>query len=290
MLRVNDEATLRCNLCGHEELALSIEISKPDRFEAHVIYKNGIRFAPRRWLRCKRCDVAMQVVPCTMRAGLEAIADNYYQVDFGNIDLRVRQQKILSLPAEESDNAIRVARVLAIIENYRSAWIKPDSRLRALDFGAGLGVFPIVFSRAAREMAIDLDMHLVETDTRALALLREIPGITLHEGIYDQNIHEGYNIIFMNKVLEHLSDPVDWVSSLKRALVPSGLIYVEVPSTRCLEIDRASNELGSLHFNLFSTKAIEYLANLTSLVLLTCEEVNDPSGKLTCYAAFTNTV
>jgi hypothetical protein len=39
-------------------------------------------------------------------------------------------------------------------------------------------------------MAIDLDMHFVETDTRAFALLREIPGVTLHECLYDSNSHE----------------------------------------------------------------------------------------------------
>jgi 2-polyprenyl-3-methyl-5-hydroxy-6-metoxy-1,4-benzoquinol methylase len=285
MMEVNDTTALRCNLCGHEELAQRLEITKPDRFEAYVIANHEIGYVPRRWLRCTRCDVAMQVVPWDMRVGLGAIADNYYEVDFGNIDLRIRQQKILSLPVVASDNARRVARVIALIETYRPAW----THLKALDFGSGLGVFPIVFARAAREKAIDLDMHLVETDTRALALLREIPIVTLHEGLYDPNSHEGYNVIFMNKVLEHLNDPVDWILSLKRALIPTGLIYVEVPSTRSLELDPTSNELGSLHFNLYGAKAMEYLAGLTSSVLLVCEEVNDPSGKLTCYAVFTNT-
>jgi hypothetical protein len=90
----------------------------------------------------------MQVIPLNMRAGLEAIAVNYYEVDFGNIDLRMRQQNILSLPVVASDNARRVARVIALIETYRPAWTRPEAKLRALDFGAGLGVFPIAFARA----------------------------------------------------------------------------------------------------------------------------------------------
>lgn len=192
MMEVNDTTALRCNLCGHEELAQRIEITKPDRFEAYVISNHEIGHVPRRWLRCKRCDVAVQIIPKDMRVGLGAIADNYYEVDFGNIDLRIRQQKILSLPVVASDNARRVARVIALIETYRPAWTRPEAKLKALDFGSGLGVFPIVFARAAREMAIDLDMHLVETDTRALALLREIPRVTLHEGLYAPNSHAGY--------------------------------------------------------------------------------------------------
>lgn len=290
MIEVNDAAKLRCNLCGYEKLAQRVEITKPDRFEAHVISTRKISYTSRRWLRCLRCDVAMQVIPLDMRAGLGEIAENYYEVDFGSVDLRVRQQKILSIPFVASDNSNRVTRLMGLIETHRPEWVRPGAKLKALDFGSGLGVFPISFAKAVRDRAIDLEMHLVETDQRALALLREIPEVTLHEGLYDPANHEGYSIIFMNKVLEHLSDPVHWIVSLKRALVPTGLLYVEVPSTRCLELDPMSSELGSLHFNLFSSKAMGFLAHQSASILLACEEINDPSGKRTCYAIFTNAV
>lgn len=287
-MTANKAKVLQCNLCGCNDLISRLEITQPDRFEAHVLSKSGIKYAAREWLVCTRCKVAVHDIEDEMRAGLNAISSEYYEIDFGNIDLHVRQQRILSLPKGTSDNKCRVDRTLKILKSFRNFWTVPSFRLKALDFGSGLGVFPIAFGKELRMDNIDLDLHLVETDPRALQLLQEIPEVTVHPGSFNVVDHNNYHIIFMNKVLEHLGEPIQWITTLKKALVPNGLLYVEVPSLRCLDAEPSSGELGSLHFNLYGREAFEFIARSTSMKILECEEVNDPSGKLTCYCVLTN--
>jgi 2-polyprenyl-3-methyl-5-hydroxy-6-metoxy-1,4-benzoquinol methylase len=287
-MTVEKTKVLQCNLCGCDNLIPRLEITQPDRFEAYVLLKNGIKHTSRGWLVCRTCKVAVQDIADEMRAGLNAISSEYYEIDFGNIDLHARQQRILSLPEGISDNKCRVDRTVTILKSFRKLWALPSFRLKVLDFGSGLGVFPIVFGSELRSEKIDLDLHLVETDPRALRLLQEIPDVTVHAGSFNAVEHNNYHIIFMNKVLEHLGEPLQWISTLKKALVPNGLLYVEVPSLRCLDGETSSNELGSLHFNLYGREVFEFIAHRTSMKILECEEVNDPSGKLTCYCVLSN--
>lgn len=277
-----------CNLCRHDELDIRLEINEPDRFEAYVLSKSAIEYTARLWLTCNRCDVAVQSIASDMQAGLNAIANEYYAVDFGDIDLKVRQSRILGLPNGTSDNRNRIIRAMTFIKSYRHHWISPSSKLKVLDFGSGLGVFPIAFAKETNLAGISLDLHLVETDPRAIQLLKEIPNASLHEGLYKPQDHNNYDLIFMNKVLEHLSDPLQWILTIKKALAPEGLLYVEVPSKRSLLLDPKTDALGSLHFNLYDRAALSFLAHRASFEMLECEEVDEPSGKLTCYAVFEN--
>lgn len=278
-----------CNVCDSKLSAVVLKIDKPDRFEAHICATGELKYECRQWMHCQECEAAVNVTSKDIRRALDAIADSYYEIDFGNIDLKERQRKILALDPKNSDNHNRVQRINDLFNEHSKNWALGE-RIRGLDFGSGLGVFPVALMRLATRLGKPLDLHLVESDPRALEVLREIPQVQIHPGLYDESDHNQYDVIFMNKVLEHLGSPVGWVRLLARRLSADGLFYVEVPSVRCLSGNPDSGELGSLHFNLYSLKTLSFIASVCGLNMVAAEEVDDPSGKKTCYALYRKSV
>ena len=68
----------------------------------------------------------------------------------------------------------------------------------------------------------------VETHTLLREYCQEI-GIETFESI-EQCPSQSYDCLFMFFVLEHLSNPIDFLANLKRLLKPNGLIFIVVPN------------------------------------------------------------
>lgn len=108
--------------------------------------------------------------------------------------------------------------------------IKPymgSKAIRVLDVGAGRG-----FICDALRMRLDtaFEYHFIEHDDQAV---REIegrnPGISVHRVTSDFPT-EKYDLIFLNHVIEHVSDPQKFLERFKSALLPEGLLYLETPN------------------------------------------------------------
>jgi 2-polyprenyl-3-methyl-5-hydroxy-6-metoxy-1,4-benzoquinol methylase len=280
--------TKKCNICGCFNLTIEKLIVQPDRFEQFAIKKWGLEFNPRQWLLCNDCRVVTQYIPPNIQTHLEKIANQYYAIDLPGVDLIERQSKILNLPKELSDNQNRIQRVERIITKYRASKSGEVTKIKMLDFGSGLGVFPIALLASEIWRNTVPEIHLVETDALAIKLLETIPNAILHDGNFQPDDHVGYNFVFMVKVLEHMKDPLQWVSRMLKTLELSGVLYVEVPSSESLRLEPHDNSLGSLHFNLFNRYAFQKICELTNSNLVEFDEFVEPSGKLTCYCLIAN--
>lgn len=125
----------RCALCAGQDARELLHIDQPDRFE------QSIGVAPqgyvRRWIECEQCGGATNVLPEESALRLAALRAAYYEVDFMGSDIGEKYRRVMSMPAGQSDNAGRVARVMDFVRRWSGAPARP----RVMDIGAGTGVF-----------------------------------------------------------------------------------------------------------------------------------------------------
>jgi 2-polyprenyl-3-methyl-5-hydroxy-6-metoxy-1,4-benzoquinol methylase len=268
-----------CAVCGAVADRELLQITQPDRFERHLgISADGY---VRRWIECSSCGAATNVYQPGIRERLDELAAGYYEVDFAGSSIADKFDKIVALPPEKSDNAQRVERILAFLRGWRTT---PGQPRRVLDIGAGTGVFLWRFLElAGRE---GWSGTSVEPDPIAAAHLRQLRGFEVVESVFNASRGlKDFDLVTLNKVVEHLADPVALLREAATALRPAGVMYVEVPDKLTAQ-HRAPNDniLGALHCHLYDPASVAILLSRAGLMPLRVERVFDPSGKLTIAA------
>lgn len=268
-----------CPLCGGQLGENLLVITVPDRFEvAAGISGDGYK---RQWSLCDRCGAAVNVMKKSDEEQLNAYSSNYYEVDLGG-NISGKYEMVMGLPAEKSDNAGRVTRVI----DYLSAvWGSPHDR-KVLDIGSGLGVFLAKFSEMSKGLG---PCHLtgVEPDPDAAVHLRELALFDVYEGVFGDDFDQtNFDLITLNKVLEHVNKPHELLSNIHgRLSSEGGVLYVEVPDLLTIKYrDPSDNILGALHKHLYDLPSLTRLLQKTGFEVLQAGRVVEPSGKLTSYA------
>jgi 2-polyprenyl-3-methyl-5-hydroxy-6-metoxy-1,4-benzoquinol methylase len=225
----------------------------------------------------------MNVLPDESRRLLPQVESAYYAIDFQDSSIAEKFEKIIALDPARSDNAMRVERVLAFCDRWFSA-SRGLSALRALDVGAGIGVFP---ARFLERSGPRWSMTAVESDPLAAGHLKGLRRFDVVEDVFPSENDLGhFQLVTLNKVVEHFARPVELLQSIVPSLDPkSALIYIEVPD-KATVVSRASDDniLGALHRHLYDLKSLLVLIEAAGLVALQVERIVDPSGKLSVFA------
>jgi 2-polyprenyl-3-methyl-5-hydroxy-6-metoxy-1,4-benzoquinol methylase len=202
-----------------------------------------------------------------------AYVDATYQDEAG---IHRMFERIIALPREKSDNAGRIERVHEFIRGRAPALRAP----RLLDVGAGLGVFPHAVKRAGWSCTA------IDPDERAVRHLRERIGVDAIHGDFMQLTGLGsFDIVTLNKVLEHVGDPVGMLARVHSVLVPGGIVYVEVPDGEAAAaIGPHREEFFIEHLHVFSFISVVMLAERAGFVPLLIERLCEPSTKYTLRA------
>ncbi|WP_170958928.1 class I SAM-dependent methyltransferase [Magnetospirillum sp. 15-1] len=269
---------MKCTICNFPLGDELIVITSPDRFELGCgIPSAGYR---RTWRDCPNCGAAINVLPPESREKLAAIESSYYEIDFAGSDIRQKYDKVMSLPPQGSDNAGRVARMISTLESFPTT---RDGSWRVLDIGAGTGVFLSGMLRASPRIAEAMG---VEPDPRAARHLEALGLFTvINECFPIQRDIGRFDLVTLNKVIEHIDEPVAFLAEAARSLLPGGLLYVEVPDRLTTQRRPGTdNILGALHRHLHGPESLARMVRAAGLVCLSVERIIEPSGKLTVYA------
>lgn len=199
---------------------------------------------------------------------------DYVSATYGDEEgLRRNFARITNLPEGKSDNRIRAERVDFFC---RSQGLSSS----LLDVGSGLAVFVYEMGRRGWDcVALDTDRRLTE-HAEEVASVRTITGdfFTAHE-------LEMYNVITFNKVLEHVSRPVDFMIKARQHLLPGGVIYVEVPDgVGAASVGYGREEFFIEHLHVFSSESLAVLLKTAGFHIKKLEAMVEPSGKFTLYA------
>jgi SAM-dependent methyltransferase len=191
----------------------------------------------------------------------------------GAAGLAATFDRIIALPYEQSDNAHRMARVRTFAATHLQAVRQP----RLLDIGAGLGVFPYAVRQAGWTcVAIDPDPRAVEHMHARVGIeaicgdFMKVEGI----GIFD--------VVTLNKVLEHVEDPVPMLERVRSVLSPGGFVYIEVPDGEmAARVGQERQEFFIEHFHIFSFASTVMLASRAGFTAVCIERLQEPSTKFT---------
>jgi len=269
---------IECPLCGPTAGETVLEITRPDRFERAAGI--SVKDYQRQWIACASCGL---LIDCYDRKDISYLYDDqYYSAEIEKESVSERFNRILALPSEKSDNHYRVKRILSYLTDFYSTYsnvIPADLNKRILDIGSGTGIFLYRFL----ENAPDWNASAVEPNHYACEHLLSLEKFKVIENYFSKSVIEDFQeLITLNKVLEHIQDPVDLLRNVKECLSKYGLIYVEVPDKKTAQYRESDdNILGSLHFYLFDPATLCLLFQKAGLVTLTVQRYIEPSGKIT---------
>jgi SAM-dependent methyltransferase len=202
----------------------------------------------------------------------------YVEKTYGD-RMRATFERIVALPPERSDNTSRVQRVL----DFAAAHFHSGYLPTLLDIGAGLGVFPYVMKQAGWACTA------LDPDPRAGRHLAEVVGV--HAIVSDffsvESAELGrFDVITLNKVIEHVEDPVAMLAKATGLLTPDSFIYVEVPDVAAAKEGFGREEYFIEHHHVFTPASLSQCGERAGLSVIKLERLREPSGKYTLCGFF----
>tara|TARA_Y100001970_G_C14198151_1_gene839403 strand:+ start:328 stop:972 length:645 start_codon:yes stop_codon:yes gene_type:complete len=187
--------------------------------------------------------------------------------------------KINNLPSSKSDNYYRIKR----IDNFfkKKINLAKDKKIKILDIGSGLGIFPFKMSKK------NYDVTALDPDRRScLHLKKNLKLKTLHGDFLKVKIKKKFQVVTLNKVIEHVSDPQKMLNKAKKILFEKGFVYIEVPDVVASKNGKSREEFHLDHLHVFSKNSLLYLARQNKLEKLILKSIKEPSGKFTIFGIF----
>ena len=197
----------------------------------------------------------------------------YVDGTYGN-RLKENFKRILALPESKSDNAARVKRVL---DFAKGKW--GDKKVpNLLDVGSGLAVFPYRMKEEGWQVTA------LDPDERAAAHTRENAGVkSVHADFlqWEPENGERFDVITLNKVLEHVEEPIAMLAHARNWIQPGGFLYIEVPDARAAQEGPGREEFFIEHLHIFTVRSLKSLVAEIGISVIRIDKIKEPSGKFT---------
>ena len=258
---------IKCQFCGYRKFSLKFHYKKkpPKETNFKIKKKDYERF----YVRCKNCSHLYSL----MYFNLDNLyTKNYSKFTYGKKIFRTFT-KIKNLPKHKSDNFFRVKRFINFCDKNR---IKNK---KFLDIGSGTGIFPYELNKK------NIDIRCIEKDLNFRKHLKENLSLRVIKDNYNnRKFRSKFNVISINKVLEHVEKPNDFLKKISNFLCKGGYIYFEVPDAELAsKINKNREELFVEHIHGFSKKSTKLLFKLNYFSIIKIKSIIEPSGKYTIY-------
>ena len=266
---MNDTVELEpCFLCGQKGHVKLAQYNEPLPRENDFGSKDYYREL---W-KCQGCGLILNKHAIDLPPVYESV---YREASYGGDRIRERFDKVMSLPSDQSDNRGRVKRVVEYFEKN-----SPDCEKIVLDIGSGMAVFPAAMKENGfRAVCVDPDEKNVE-HARDVACVEAI-----HGSFPDVEINERFPLITLNKVLEHLPNPIEVLKATRELLAADGVLHLELPDGEAaLNVGPGRQEFFLEHYHIYSAASISLLALKAGFRIEKLERLRDPSGKFSLYA------
>ena len=229
------------------------------------------------WRCFYRCGLCTHFFASTTLDIKKFYESTYSGATYGN-SAKVKEtfDRIIKLPKSRSDNFHRVQRAKKIINRYSLSDKKPT----ALDIGAGLGVFSAALKTEGWDcVGVDPDPSIVDH-------LKRHVGIPAFQCDYLAGRIDGkFDFVSLNKVLEHVEEPIQMLSNAKNNLAKDGLLYVEVPDGEAAyHAGPVREEFFIEHLHVFSRQSTIKILENVDLRPLKVESIVERSGKYTIWS------
>ena len=151
-----------------------------------------------------------------------------------------------------------------------------------LDVGTGFGLFLYVLKKKNKNwklQAIEPDKNNVKF------IMNELKIKTIHGFIEKTFTSNKFNLITLNKVLEHTKKPIEVLKKLRKNLKTNGEIYIEVPDGETASKEGFDREEFFIdHHYIFSKKSFKILLKEANFKIIKIKKIKEPSDKYTLFA------
>lgn len=202
---------------------------------------------------------------------------SYVDATYGNPDKMAETfEKIIRLPNKKSDNHGR----FQAVRNFASACFPETKCPSLLDVGSGLGVFPYLVKKNKWPCTA------LDPDPRAVEHIKNRVGINAICGDFLLIPPSGkFDIITLNKVLEHVDDPISMLKKAHNWLAPGGFVYIEVPDGEVARYKGPEREEFTIeHLHIFSFLSLGVLCTRAGFLVQSISRLCEPSTKYTLRA------
>jgi len=184
--------------------------------------------------------------------------------------------KIINLKKKNSDNHYRSNRIKNFLDT------KKKNKSIILDVGSGLGVFPYSMIKLGFKCdVIDPDIAMVNHMKNVLKNKKK--GIYC-ANFYRFNTKKKYDLLTLNKVLEHVENPVKFLLKAKKFLKDDGYIYMELPDIEEAKKDGKNREEFTIeHIQGFNFSSVNKTIQKIKMRLELFKRIKEPSGKYTFF-------
>jgi SAM-dependent methyltransferase len=176
---------------------------------ANEILHRGVRYGPTLQVRrCKRCGLVF-LWPRPNREDLDEYYLGAYRGDYDETPVEERHRGDLD------EARVRVRRLLPLL--------RPESKL--FEVGCGSGAFLDAVIPYVGEVAG------VEPDMPSRDWIVKVLRVSVGERVDAfRKGKEAFDFVVLFHVLEHITDPIDFLRGLKHLLKPTGKLIIEVPN------------------------------------------------------------
>ncbi len=252
-----------CPICKHNKFDLIFEYKKKPKIETNF----GIKNYNRSYFECQKCKHWTSNFVISERFYKDFYVNKTYKKNY-----LFKFNKILKLN-KKSDNYFRSNRIDNFIKQSKMKNIK------ILDVGSGLGVFPYEMKkRGYKIFALDPDKKMSEFIKKKLNI------DCYHSDFKNFKSLKKFNLVTLNKVLEHVEDPLAFIKKIKKLLNKNSAVYVEVPDTNAAKkISQNREEFCIEHINCFSDQSLKLMFERCGFKIVNLKKIKETSGKLTMY-------
>ncbi|MDC3114692.1 class I SAM-dependent methyltransferase [Candidatus Pelagibacter sp.] len=202
--------------------------------------------------------------------------ENYSIISHGkNISKKFNKIKKLK---SQSDNFHRVNRFLNFFKKYK------NKRISLLDVGSGLSIFLNAIKHKVRWNLIG-----IEPDINFVKFGKEKLGLNIiHSNLNIKKLkNKKFEIISLNKVAEHVKNPILFLKQCKNLLKKNGYIYIEVPDGLTASKQKNAKyqeEFAIDHLHVFSLDSLNNSLYSSGFEVILIDKIKEKSGKFTLYA------
>jgi cyclopropane fatty-acyl-phospholipid synthase-like methyltransferase len=262
---------MNCSFCQKNNFKIAFKYFKPIKGEVKIDLKG--KPYRRKYILCNFCGHFLSQYKFNLR---NIYSEEYMESTYGEKILKTFN-KIVNLPKKKSDNAQRIKR----IEKFVKKKIQ-KKKINLLDIGSGLGIFPYSVKK------IGWNCLALDPDKRATKHINKNLGIkTLNKDFLKINRIENNNfdVITLNKVLEHVEKPIVMLSKVNKFLSKKGFVYIEVPDgSEASKLGKEREEFTIDHIHVFSLNSLSLMAKKAGFNVLKIEKIKEPSTKYTLFA------
>jgi len=148
-----------------------------------------------------------------------------------------------------------------------TSYINLNKELKVLDIGAGNGQF----GKALEEMKCNFIYDAVEPDLEVANQYTD--NVVNHFSDISEVNESTYDLAVMNQVLEHVSDPVNFMITVSKLVKPGGCLYIDVPFQ-----DYLFKPSVEPHILFWNPESLKTLSDKVGLKVLFCDTAGMPQS------------